>query len=327
MSVDVAIVIVTYNSERQIEGCIRSVIDQRRAITQEIIVVDNASTDGTVALIRERFPSVKLVLPGKNLGFAAGVNLGARHADADYIFLLNPDTLILNHAIDVFVEFARVNPKYGIYGGRAFRTDGGLEPSSCWGLPSLWSLTMFATGMTMVGRRNRFLDPESLGGWQRDSVREVGVVTGCSLLASRAAWTKLGGMDERYFLYGEDMDFSMRARRAGYRPVICPDAQIVHENGMSSATPAHKLRLLYRGKACYFHTHYSGASLLLALSLLAIGVGLRAALSKLRAAGQLSSDWPTLWHERHEWLQGYPRAEARMAPALSDKTFAGSSPL
>lgn len=308
MSVDVAIVIVTYNSERQIEACIGSVIAQRRSVRQEIIVVDNASTDGTVALIRERFPEVQLLLPGRNLGFAAGVNLAARHANADYIFLLNPDTVILEHAIDVFVEFARKHPQYGIYGGRAFKTDGTLEPSSCWGLPTLWSLAMFATGMTMVGRRNRILDPESLGQWQRDTVREVGVVTGCSLLAIREAWTRLGGLDERYFLYGEDMDFSMRARRAGYRPVICPDARIVHENGQSSATPAHKLLMLYRGKACYFRTHYSRPSLLLALSFLTIGVGLRVLLSKVRwpAEGQLSSDWPALWRARREWLQGYP---------------------
>src|SRR5688572_24450315 len=176
MSADVAILIVTYNSERQIEECLRSVYDQRRAVRQQVVVVDNNSTDGTVALLREKFPEVTLVIPGKNLGFAKGVNLAARHADAEFLLLLNPDTVVLDHAIDVVVECARAHPAYGLYGGRTLKTDGRLEPSSCWGLPSLWSMGLFAFGLTTLAPRNRWLDPESLGGWARDTVREVGII-------------------------------------------------------------------------------------------------------------------------------------------------------
>jgi GT2 family glycosyltransferase len=285
------------------------VFDQRSTVRQEVIVVDNASTDRTVEVIREKFPAVRLLVPGRNLGFAAANNLAARQTEADYILLLNPDTIILNHAIDVIVDFARANPDYGVYGGRTLKPNRSLEPSSCWGLPSLWSLAMFASGLSSLVHRNRLLDPESLGRWPRDTVREVGVITGCLLLADRAAWKKLGGLDERYFMYGEDTDFSMRAKRAGYHPVICPGASIVHEVGQSSATPIHKLLMLYRGKACFFRTHYSGAWLQLALLFLVAGVGLRCVLSRIRPAktrGEFSNDWPTLWQARHEWLPGYP---------------------
>jgi GT2 family glycosyltransferase len=101
----------------------------------------------------------------------------------------------------------------------------------------------------------------------------------------------------------------MRAHRIGYRPVICPEARIVHEVGQSSATPAHKMLLLYRGKACFFHTHYSGVSLRLALLFLTAGVGFRVLLSRLRpraAKGASASDWPAAWRARREWLPGYP---------------------
>jgi N-acetylglucosaminyl-diphospho-decaprenol L-rhamnosyltransferase len=308
MRADVAILIVTYNSERQIADCLQSVFEQRRAVSQQVIVVDNASADGTVTQIREKFPAAQLVLPGRNLGFAAGVNLAAKHAAADYVLLLNPDTVVVDHAIDVLVEFARAHPDYGLYGGRTLKPDGSLEPSSCWGLPSLWSLTMFACGLSTFARGNRLFDPESLGSWPRDTVRKVGVITGCLLLARREAWDRLGGMDERYFLYGEDADFSMRAHRAGYHPVICPSARIIHEVGQSSATPTHKLLMLYRGKACFFRTHYSGLLLRLALVLLVFGVGLRVVLAKLRPAqsGRASNDWAALWRARHDWLPGYP---------------------
>lgn len=303
MSAEIAILIVTYNSENQIEECLRSAIDQRVSLRQQIIVVDNASTDGTVALIREKFPEVTLVTPGQNLGFAKGVNLAARHADAEFMLLLNPDTVVLDHALDVIVDFARKHPHYGLYGGKTVRPDGSLEPSSCWDLPSLWSMTLFAFGITALAPRNRWLDPESIGGWQRDTVREVGVITGCLLLVSREAWTRLAGLDERFFMYGEDTDFSLRAWRMGYRPVICPDARVVHEVGQSSSTPLKKALLLYRGKASYVRLRWSGVRQSIGLGLLSLGVALRSMAGYiLRGRNQT---WRELWRQRQSWIRGY----------------------
>lgn len=308
MKAEVAIVIVTYNSENEISTCLESVFDQRDTVRQQIIVVDNDSKDGTVELIRRDFPDVELVLPGSNLGFAKGVNLGASVADAEFILLLNPDTVIVEHAVDVIVDFARAHPSHGLYGGRTLKPDGSLEPSSCWGAPTLWSMALFALGITTLAPRNRWLDPESLGNWQRDSVREVGVITGCFLLAPVSVWKQLEGLDERYFMYGEDADLAIRARRAGFGPVICPDAKLVHEVGKSSETPVHKTLLLYRGKASLVRTHWSGPGRWFGLFMLATGTGLRAVLSCL--CGLFRSEasanrWQTVWKRRHEWLCGY----------------------
>jgi GT2 family glycosyltransferase len=303
MKADVAIVIVAYNSADYIGECIESVLAEKRQVTQQVIVVDNASKDDTATRIRARFPEVAVLEPGQNLGFAAGVNYGARHADAEFVLLLNPDTVIRNHAIDAIVSFARNRPGHGLYGGRTLRADGSLEPSSCWGQPTLWSLAMFGFGITTLFPKHPWLDPESLGHWKRDTVREVGVVTGCFLLAPKTVWDELGGLDERYFMYGEDVDMAMRARALGYRPVICPTAELVHEVGRSSDTSVHKTLLLYRGKASLVRAHWHGPARWLALFFLAAGTGLRAALSHLR--GGATDRWQIVWRERATWLQGY----------------------
>jgi len=320
---DVAILIVTYNSSEQIEACLRSVVEQRRQIVQQIIVVDNGSKDDTVDVIRREFPDVVVVTPGANLGFARGVNEAALHADADYLLLLNPDTVILDHAIDRVIEFARAHPEHGFYGGRTLKTDGRLEPSSCWGLPSLWSYACFAFGLSTLVRRNRLFDPESLGSWPRNTVCEVGVITGCFLLVSRAGWEELHGFDERYFMYGEDADLAARAWASGYRPVIVPDARLTHEVGMSSSTPIQKMRLLYRGKATYARTHWQGFSQTLALGLLGLGVFIRSFPALL--IGKQDNRWRMLWNERATWLAGYEPVQAQ-APRRTPEAQRSSRP-
>lgn len=301
---DVAILIVTYNSEQQIAACLQSAIEEKGGLSQEIIVVDNNSSDGTVALIRERFPDVQLIAPGQNLGFAKGVNLAARNANAEFLLLLNPDTVVMRNAVENVVRFARENPHYGLYGGKTLKVDGSLEPSSCWGSPSLFSLFLYSVGLTTLAPGNRWLDPESLGSWKRDTVREVGVITGCFLLVSQNAWSKLRGLDERYFMYGEDADFAMRARDAGYRPVIFPGSEVIHEVGKSSSTPMHKALLLYKGKACYIRTHWSGLGRSIGLGLLLFGIGLRAFAGWLMPKREQT--WRAMWSRRREWIVGYP---------------------
>ena len=191
-----------------------------------------------------------------------------------------------------------------MYGGRTLKPDGTLEPSSCWGTPTLWSMALFAFGLTTLAPRNPLLDPESLGSWQRDTVREVGVITGCFLLTPRKVWQELEGFDERFFMYGEDADLAIRARKLGYRPVICPDAELIHEVGLCSDTPLHKTLLLYRGKATLVRVHWKDFAQHLALASLVGGAGLRA-ISSLALGGK-AERWQTVWKKRDEWLPGYP---------------------
>lgn len=315
---DVAVIIVTYNSEDEIAACLGAVYSERRRVSMQVIVVDNGSSDSTVEIVRLRFPKVELLQPGFNLGFSKGVNYGARHAAADFVLLLNPDTVVRRHAIDVIVGFARTNPQYGLYGGRTFKPDGSLEPHSCLGLPTLFSTLMFATGLSSFAPGSPLLNPEALGGWKRDTVREVGVISGCFLLVPTAVWQELGGLDESFFMYGEDVDFSIRARALGCRPVICPNAELVHKLGTSSESPTHKMLLLYRGKASLMRRHWHGWRMKTGLFLLAAGIGLRALPSFFfRPFHPERSRWRTVWRHRREWLCGYARTNVNPSPAKS----------
>ena len=276
-------------------------------ISFQIIVLDNQSIDSTVEIVRSQFPDVQLLRPEDNLGFARGVNEAARYANANYILLLNPDTLIIGNAIDNAVDFANENPEYGVYGGRTLKSDLSLEPSSCWNLPSLWSCFTFATGLSSLFKHTRAFDPESLSNWERDSVKEVGVITGCFLLIKQVSWKLLNGFDERYWMYGEDADFAIRARAQGFRPVICPDAELIHEVGGSSKNREAKVILMLKGKATLMLSHWGKYQGKLGVCLLLVGVLLRSVLSsnKLLSESQQLNRWQFAWENRKEWVVGY----------------------
>jgi GT2 family glycosyltransferase len=184
MSPEVTVLIVSYNTRERTLACVRSVLAHPPAPATEVVVVDNDSADGSADALELEFPTVRVVRSGGNLGFATAVNLGARLSSADYLLLLNPDTIVLPGALAALLGFARAHPEHGLYGGRTFREDGELDPSSCWGAPTLWSLTCFALGLSTAFAGSPVFDPESLGRWQRDTVREV-PVGGDGLSAAR----------------------------------------------------------------------------------------------------------------------------------------------
>jgi N-acetylglucosaminyl-diphospho-decaprenol L-rhamnosyltransferase len=135
----------------------------------------------------------------------------------------------------------------------------------------------------------------------------VGVISGCFLLAETELWRKLGGFDERYFMYGEDADLARRAIAMGHYPLLCPNACLLHEWGRSSGTPVHKALLLFRGKASLVRAHWQGAARHIALLFLVTGVGLRYLLTMPFSAGRSGAHerWSALWRARWEWIRGY----------------------
>ncbi len=237
-----------------------------------------------------------------NVGFARACNVGVGLSRGRLVALINPDTLVTAAALEALVRFHDADPSRGIVGGRTVAPDGTLDPRSCWGAMTLWSLACYATGLSTLFRGNRVLDPESLGQWQRDSERAVDVVTGCLLLTSRLVWDELDGFDEAFFMYGEDADLCWRAWRSGYRPSVSPAAQIVHAVGASSSSTLAKQRLLMRGRAHLARKRWHGIRRRVALGLMATGVGLRSLTSR---PGSVSRE---LWTERSDWLAGWTEA-------------------
>jgi N-acetylglucosaminyl-diphospho-decaprenol L-rhamnosyltransferase len=293
----VSTIVVTYNNERQIADCLAA-LQADPAAARHIIVLDNASADATVAIVERSFPDVQLIRSPENLGFGRACNQAAAHGTGDYVAFVNPDTVLRGAAITELLRFAESRPGGGIYGGRAVTPDGRPRMESCFAPPSVWGNLCFGTGLSTAFPRSR-LDPESLGRWNRDSVREVGVVTGMLMLVRRDLWEQLEGFDEDFFMYAEDVDISLRAAQLGYRPCITPAAVVVHEGGGSAPSTGTGRVMLLTGRVTLIRKQWSPLRRTAGISLLTLGVGLRA------AAGR--DGWRQAWRERAQWTQGYPR--------------------
>jgi GT2 family glycosyltransferase len=303
----VSIIVVSYNTRQVTLDCLASVYRQTRIVPFELLVVDNASTDGSAAAIAEAFPQVKLRAHDRNIGFAAANNLAAREAGGRYLLLLNPDTVVLDGAIDRLVTLADQHPGAGIYGGRTVGSDGRLNPSSCWGRQTPWSEICHGLGLAAAFPRSRCFNPEGMGRWQRDTVREVDIVSGCFLLIRRQIWEQLNGFDESFFMYGEEADLCLRARDLGCRPTIFPQAQIIHYGGLSETSRADKLVRLLRARRQLARRHWQARWARLGLWMQEVGVLNRIlAWSLLRymhveRAEVKSRMCQEVWRRRAEW--------------------------
>ncbi|WP_136518721.1 glycosyltransferase family 2 protein [Cellulomonas telluris] len=298
----VAVVVVTYNAAEWVDRCLRALLEDARPRTPfEVVVLDNASDAPTREVLARWADRVRLHLGSENIGFGRGCNAAVAMTDAERVVLLNPDAVVREGCIDALVEALDAYPQAGLVGGRTLRPDGSVDPSSCWGRPTLWSWFCFATGLSTAFRRSRVLDPESLGRWDRGTAQEVDIVTGCLLAFERTTWDKLGGFDERFFMYAEDADLSLRAAELGLRPRITPDAVAVHAVGASSAR-AHKLRLLMTGKATLARLHWAPWRARTGVAMLLAGAAVRG-LGE-RALGRTPS-WGTLVSDR-SWTRGWP---------------------
>jgi GT2 family glycosyltransferase len=289
----VAAIVVTHNNEADVTRCLRSLHSRWSELS--LVVIDNASTDGTRAELAA-MPGLSPVLSEANLGFARAVNAAAaRCMDADYLLLVNPDVVLEDHSIDALLALALRFPDAGLYGGRMIDATGRLDPTSCLSLPSLRTAALFASGAALLQGWPVF-DPDSLGGWPRDDTREVPVLTGGFLLIEARLWRHLGGFDGRFFLYGEDVDFCMRARTFGARPLMTNLCRYMHRGGGSSPYPAERMVRIMRGKA---NLHISRRCGGIQVGLLVLGAGLRALLE--RSLVSRRRVWREVWRRRREW--------------------------
>ncbi|MCC6795769.1 MAG: glycosyltransferase family 2 protein [Candidatus Hydrogenedentes bacterium] len=301
-----SIVVISYNTRDMTIPCIVSALSEAVQYGIQLIVLDNASTDGSATEIRNRFPDLLFIESPTNIGFAAANNLAAKSATGEYLLLLNPDTVVRDHAIDKLVAFADKHADFGIFGGRTVFGDGSLNPKSCWREPSLWGLFCRAIYLDNLFPNSGFFNRDSYGGWKRDSVREVDIVSGCFLLIRREVWEQLGGFAPDFFMYAEDFDLCMRARRQGIRALICPDAQIVHYGGASEPVLQGKMIRLLETKAKLCRKHWSPLRAWFAERLLDLWVIIRmigyGTLSLVRISARDKYDcWRGVWRERSRW--------------------------
>ncbi len=316
---DVSVVVVSYETRDLTLAALASLRETAPAPEEpshEVLVVDNASRDGSADAIAERFPEVRLLRQDRNLGFARANNLAAQEARGRLLVLLNPDTLVLPGALAALVRFADEHPEAGIVGGRTLFEDGTLNPTSCWARPTLWSVFCLGTGLSALFRRSRLFDPESMGPWPRDVARRVDIVSGCWMLVRRDLWGALGGFDEDFTMYGEDFDLCLRAEAAGASCWITPEAEIVHLGGRSETVRADKFVRLFSARARLVAKHWGPAASWFGVRMLDLW-----ALSRTLALGVLRlvqpgrrdayESWREVHRRRSDWRDAAAQARQR----------------
>ncbi len=224
-----SIVIVSFNARSHLERCLAAVAGGEH----EVVVVDNSSGDGSQALVRDRFPSVRLVELPENIGFGAANNVGMEAAAGELILLLNSDAWPVGDAIERLARFAASRPAAGIVGPRLENPDGSLQ-RSVRGWPTTWRLATEYLFLRRLGRRTRALNAFYGAGFDHESVAEVEVVKGAVMLVRREAADAVGGFDTEFFMYGEEMDLCYRVRGAGWEVLFDPDAEFIHVGGAST---------------------------------------------------------------------------------------------
>lgn len=306
----VDVILVSYNTAEYTVRAIESVFEETKSTDVNLIIVDNNSSDNSVDLIRNKFPEVQLIETGANLGFAGGVNVGADAGDAEYILLLNPDTVILDGAIDKLVDFANAQPQAGIWGGVTLNDDLSLNPNNARAKISFKTLLFSATGLSKIFRNSCFFNYDNYGCWDRLSERDVDVITGCFFLTPRSLWESLEGLDETFFMYAEEADYCIRAINAGYQPRVTPKARIIHHGGVSEVNLSGKMIKLLKGKAHFIKKHEPSWKQAIFKRLLLAHVfnkylssGIAAFLKK--DAKTLHQEWKTIYEQRSSWLSGY----------------------
>lgn len=310
---DLTVIVVSYNTRDLTLAALRTLYETTKTTRFHCVVYDNASSDGSAEAIAAEFPQVELIASGDNLGFAKANNVVAAQASTDWLLLLNPDTEVHAGAIDNLMGFAKANPQAGIWGGRTVFPDGSLNIASCWGRITPWSAFCNAVGLRAAFPKSTLFNPEGYGNWQRDTVREVDIVVGCFLLIRRELWDELGGFNLKYFMYGEEADLCLRARAAGWRPMITPDAQIMHLVGASSGKIARKVEMVAKARATLIRDHWPAPLVPWGLFLMWLWAALRFAASRplaMMGKREAAEKWATIWAHRRDWLAGYSPTDA-----------------
>ena len=222
---DVSVVVVTWNALPWLEQCLDSVAGR------DIVVVDNGSTDGTVDFVRERYPDVR-VIEQENKGMGGGNNAGMRVADGRYFFLLNSDAWVLDDGLDKLVQFADAHPEAAVVGPKLLNTDGTLQ-RSVRGEPTTWRLATEYFFIRKLAPRTRLLNPLYRGDFDHTEEAEVDWLYGPALLVRRDAADAVGLFDEDFFMFSEEVDWMTRFRRAGWKVLFFPGAEVVHVGGAS----------------------------------------------------------------------------------------------
>ncbi len=318
-----SVIIVNYNVRHFLEQAVTAVLRAAERVETEIIVVDNASSDDSCSMMRRRFPQVQLIENKNNTGFSAANNQGMALARGEYFLLLNPDTVIAEDTLEQTIAFMDAHPRAGGLGVKMLDGRGNFLPESKRAFPSPGVAFWKAFGFSALFPRSRIFGRYHLGYLDPDQTHEVEVLAGAFMLLRRSVIEQIGGLDETFFMYGEDIDLSYRIVQAGYANYYFPHSPIIHYKGESTKKGSlNYVRMFYSAMKIFARKHFSGSSARLYIALIDFAISLRAVMAVLRRifgslaaplldatlifAGMLALK--NFWEQNIKWLEGvhYP---------------------
>lgn len=249
---DVSVIIVNYNTSEMVIECIESIHRFTHCTDYEIIIVDNGSLEGQLSILKGQ-KDITLVELSENVGFGRANNAGANLAKGQFLFFLNPDTVLAGEAIDKLFSYMHKNPEAGICGGNLYSEDGSPAHSYHMLYPSILSELDFASGK--IFRRICFENNYQFNHTKKPL--NVAMITGADLMISKRIWDEVNGFDPAFFMYCEDADLCRRVRQKGYMIICLPVAKIIHREGRSFKDDEVRCNRILDGRFVYFHKHYS----------------------------------------------------------------------
>lgn len=310
--VDFSVIVVSWNTRDLLRQCLQSIVDEpdvqivaagaqpsgAARLTAEIIVVDNASDDGSAQMVQADFPQARLIANRHNAGFAAANNQAIAQACGRVLLLLNPDAYLLPGALAGLACFLHDRPEAAAAGPNVLNPDGSWQ-AAAFRFATLWDLFCEAVFLSVLWPRSPLFARKDLGGFDRNAVREVDWVQGCALAVRREVWDAVGPFDEGYWMYVEELDWCRRAKNMGYRIFFTPDAQVVHYGKRSVAKArASVLPLGFRSHFRYYRKFDGRAKELAVRSIALLQMGLRAGISAgmiLATRGVAQARWQGNW--------------------------------
>jgi GT2 family glycosyltransferase/lipopolysaccharide/colanic/teichoic acid biosynthesis glycosyltransferase len=260
---ELSVIIVNYNVRHFLENAIHSIKRAIKDIEAEIFVVDNASDDGSVEMLREKFPEVQLITNPINLGFAAGNNIALIKAKGKYIALINPDTVVQEDTFTSLIDFLQLNKNVGLVGCKILNPDGTLQLACRRSFPTPWTAFTKVVGLASLFPDSKIFGKYNLTYLNPDKTYEVDAVSGSFMFLRREAYDQVGGLDESYFMYGEDLDWCYRIQKTGWRIFYYPETKIIHYKGESTRrSNIDELKMFYDAMHIFVRKHLSHSMLI-----------------------------------------------------------------
>jgi len=240
---DLSIVILNYNTRELLRDCLNSIEKNKGDLNLEILVADNGSHDNSLGMVKNNFPKVKIVANKDNLGFAKGNNRALKKVTADFVLLLNPDTIVHPQALTTCLDFIKQNDQVGAVTCRVELAEGKLDEACHRGFPTPWNAFCYFSGLIKIFPREKIFAGYLLGHLDKKIVHQIDSASGAFLLIRAKVGRELGWLDEDFFWYGEDLDFCYRLKQKGWQIFFLPQVKITHYKGMASGIKKHSAKI------------------------------------------------------------------------------------